>query len=505
MINAITNDAEWQPRSHGPRWWNSLFVRLAVAINLTVLAVLSVFWFLDYRREYVAHRAIESARLLEEAKVLRVARGRLRGPGEFQEFLDTFCRQMGVAASPGHHIAVFDGHGGVISRAHERANEGLEGKMADSGSPETTFNHDGEEYLAIRVPAEDGAFIVVAQSMSPVHQIVRAQGLSRAASLGLLAVLISGVTTVMVPRWVRDPLRDLVSGLRQLGQGHFDVRVQLSGSPELRYLGRGVNDMATALDAVEKDRRAQMSRARAIQQRLLPDNGAAGRGFELSAVFVPAESVAGDLYDVVTLPDGSTLLAVLDVSGHGVAAALYTALLRAVLRGEAKTTSDLSLIADVMNEELSSVTGNSGEFATCLLVRMESDSDNVEFVGAGHDPGVIVRSDRRVQLLDGEGLPLGLPLGVQDGERYVVASATLGIGDSLYLYTDGLHEVSDGRGTLFGRDRLIKLLSEATVSRADDPLDDVIRGARAFSSESCFTDDVTLLRIRRGARHSLPR
>ncbi len=489
-----------RPESHGPRWWNSLFVRLAVAINLTTLGVLGVFWLLDHRREYAAHRAVESARLLEEAKVLRVARGRLQAAGEFQEFLDAFCRQMGVTASPGHHIAVFDSDGNLVTRAHERANEGLEAKMAEGRTTEATFDHDGEDYLALRVPAEDGAFIVVAQSMAPVQRIVRAQGLSRAASLGLLAVLIFGVTTIMVLRWVRDPLRDLVSGIRQLGQGRFDVRVRPSGSPELRYLGHGVNEMATALEAVEKDREAQMRRARAIQQRLLPRDGGAEHSFELTAFFEPAESVAGDLYDVVPLPDGSTLLVVLDVSGHGVAAALYTALLRAVLRGQAKTTSDLSLIADAMNEELSSVTGKSGEFATCMLVRVEDDSDALEFVGAGHDPGVIVRADGSVQLLDGEGLPLG----IRASEGYATANATLGLGDSLFLYTDGLHEVFDERGIRYGWDRLVELLRSIVHSDADDPLDEAVRVVRAFASGSSFDDDVTLLRVRRSAPHPVP-
>jgi hypothetical protein len=89
-------------------------------INVTAVAVFGTFWALDYRRERAAHLNVEIARLLEEAKVLRVARTRIQNADDFQEFVDTFCRQMGIAASPGHHIAVFDTRGSLLARAHER-------------------------------------------------------------------------------------------------------------------------------------------------------------------------------------------------------------------------------------------------------------------------------------------------------------------------------------------------------------------------------------------------
>lgn len=476
-------------------WWRTLHVRLAAMINLIAVAVLAVFWVVDYRRELGAHIAVETGRLREEARVLRVAQRRADDREDFQRFLDEFCEQMGVTASPGHHIAIFDDDGDVWARAHERADPRLEAAMRAVEAPEGRFGFAGQEYLAVQAPADRSERIVIAQSLRPIHEIIGAQALSRAASLALLAVLVFAGTTLFVLGWVRDPLNRLIRGVRAIERREFGTRVEVKGSAELQFLARGVNEMAGALDAAEKARLAQMQRARAIQRRLLPRDGDAGQPIKLDAVFVPAESVGGDLYDVVALPDGATLLAVLDVSGHGVAAALYTALLRAVLRGKTETTSDLSTIAATMNDELCGVTGNTGEFATCMLVRIAPGSRLIEYVGAGHEPGVIVRSDRTAELLNSESLPLG----VRAGEQYATLSASLDVNENLFLYTDGLHEVFDAAGVRFGRGRLVKLLRDASVSQSQAPLDEVVHAVRRFADGSKLDDDVTLLRVRRRA------
>jgi serine phosphatase RsbU (regulator of sigma subunit) len=237
-----------------------------------------------------------------------------------------------------------------------------------------------------------------------------------------------------------------------------------------------------------------MRRARAIQTRLLPPIESSSNGsYEVSAVFRPADSVAGDLYDIVELADGSTLLGVLDVSGHGVAAALYTALLRTVLRHQAKVTCDLARIVAAMNDEFTSVAGDSGEFATCFLVRLDRSTGSLEFVGAGHDPAVIVRADGSVELLEGRGLPIGL--GGLEG--YATSRSALRPGDRLFLYTDGLHEVIDEQGVQFGRQRLIDLLAKTSGLVPREQLDDVVRSVRSHERSGGFQDDVTLLCARR--------
>jgi sigma-B regulation protein RsbU (phosphoserine phosphatase) len=479
-----------QPLRTG-RWWNLLPVRLALAVNLAAIIVLGSFWLVDYRRTRAAYLTRETERLREEARVLRVAQRHFERAPEFQRFVDRFCQQMGVAASPGHHIAVLDPKGNVIVRAHERASRSLEARLsAHRDEPVSRFVLEGTEFISVSVPGDSDSRIAVAQSLAPIHRVIRAQARSRAFSLGILAVVILVVTSGVTVIWVHEPLRRLVNGLRAVGEGRFDVRIEPHGSTELRYLAEGVNDMAATLERVDRGRRSQMRRARNIQARLLPTNGRSAGGFMVVAAFQPADSVGGDFYDVFRLPDGSTLVTVLDVSGHGVAAALHTALLRTVLHYESRSNSDPAAIATAMNREFASV-ADSGEFATCLLVRLHDNGD-LEYVSAGHDPAAIVNRDGSVRLLSAGGLPLGvLPV-----EHYASESAKLGCDERLYMYTDGLYEISRPDGTLFGRDRFIELVAELVRGGSDAP-ETVVAHIQPYARNDHFEDDVTLLCVKR--------
>ncbi len=476
-----------------PRWWNTLAFRLAVVINVAAIVVLGAFGIIDSRREAAAHIQPEIDRLREEARVLRVAWDQLPDEVQFQGFLDQFCHQMSSAASPGHHIVVFDQTGEIATRAHEHANHNLETMMAASETGDTVrFVHDGEPFASVSVKTQDGATIAVAQSLILVEQILHAQRISRLASTGVLVLLVFGVTTTALLVWVRNPLRDLVAAVSAVGKRKFDVRVRPSGSRELRYLTHGINEMIQSLEEVERDRESQMKQAQEIQQALLPRGDREVDGYDIAAVFLPTESIGGDLYDNVKLSDGSTLLAVFDISGHGVPAALFTALLRAVVRHRAAATTDLAFIAEAMNAALAEV-APSDTFATCLLVRLLPSEGAVEYVRAGHDPAILVTPGKPpVKLEHG-----GMVLGVQQQVQYEVSRVALPCGSRIIMFTDGIHEASDAQMRLYGRERLAKLLAETSDLPPEEQLHAVVRSAQSFQGRDRFDDDVTLLCARR--------
>ena len=467
------------------RWWELLPVRLALAINLAAILVLSVFGVWDYRQTRSRYYAEQADRLQEEAKVLRAAQAHFGDPGQFQQFVDTFCQQMDVAASPGHHIAVFDSAGRLRVRAHQRDGALLESSMVENRDrPHARLRVNGTEYVSVSIPGAKETSVIVAQSLAPIRQIIVAQAVRRAISLGILALVILSVTGVLVYIWVHRPLYALVRGLRAIGGGAFDIRVSPSGSAELRYLANGLNDVAIDLERVDRDRKQQLKRARGIQTRLLPRSGRRAGPYRIDAAFQPAESVGGDFYDLIELADGSLLVAILDVSGHGVAAALHTALLRTVLRYESSSNADPAAVLAAMNREFATVV-DSGEFATGCIVRLYPDH-RLQYASAGHDAAVIVTPHLEPRFLD-EG---GLALGILPEERYFAGKSHLESGSSLYLYTDGLHEFACEDGSLFGRERLVQLL----VDSREDP-QQVTERLRELSSTGAFEDDVTLVRV----------
>ncbi len=481
------------------RWHKTLALRLAVMINLVAAGVLGSFWAFDAHRERKTHLKSAAARLEEEARLLAATRPLVAGERPFQQYVDTFCEQMNVAASPGHHILVLDGAGRIEARAHVRPDPVLEQAMIAAhklGAFEFTWRDQPYIGFAARDPT-DGYTIVLAQSLEPVEALVRAQTISRAVSLAILMLLISALTGVVLLVSLWRPLRSLVRGVRRIGQGDFTTRIAPRGSIELTVLATGINDMAAALERVERRRNAEMRRAREIQQRLLPETPIGRHGWHIAAAFEPAESVGGDLFDIIELPAGGFIVAVWDVSGHGVPGALYTALLRTVLRQQIRHNHDPLALLEALNAELRSVVGDSGQFATGTIVRLEPGQGRLHYVSAGHPPALIVGPDGTRSQIAGDGLILG----VAETTGATVRTARIDPRQRLFLFTDGLLEASAADGDQFGVERLGELLGAFDVGRdaGTAHLRQVIEHVRAYTGRERFDDDVTVVEVRRAA------
>ncbi|MBK8270051.1 MAG: HAMP domain-containing protein [Planctomycetes bacterium] len=352
----LGNDPADMP-SRPPRFWNTLAFRIAMLINTTAILVLGSAEFIDFRHGAgrYSHRNTRSSGGSERARRRPIALG---NPDDFQPFLDDFCTQMSSAASPGHHILVLDPSGTVPLRAHARADPYLEAKMIAAvrgPNPSAEFKHGNAVYLVATAATRGGRSIVVAQSLDPMLRLLRSRAIGRLFGVGALTLLIFVATGVGLWLWIRRPLRQLVAVVDEVGRGRFQTRADGMGSAEIQFLARGINAMAQSLGRVENTRRAEMQRARKIQQRLLPPRETRLHGLSLFSAFLPTTSVAGDLFDFVELPDGAVLLVVIDVAGHGVPAALYTALLRTVLRYEMNSIAGLDDLLSRTNRQLQAV------------------------------------------------------------------------------------------------------------------------------------------------------
>jgi len=467
-------------------------------VNATVVAVLALSGWLDHRRDAAAQVEHTLNRLQEEAHVLRAAWSQFRDAPSFQRFVDGFCRQMTTSASPGHHIALFGADGRVAVRAHERADSALEAQMKASAARNLrTFTLGGERFAAYSLRLDPGADLVVAVSLQPAEEMLRTQGVRRAAATGMLVLVLFGVTSVCLLAWVRDPLRAFVSVVTAVRNRHFDQRVPPRGAAEVRYLAAGINEMVQALERTERRRASEMRRARDIQRALVGDRELSVNGCRIQALFLPTASVGGDFFDVVTLRDGTTLLAVIDVTGHGVPGALCTALLRSSLRHLAAATCDLSQIACGLNRDLCEIAA-AGVFATAVLVRLGPQRGSVQYVIAGHDPPVLAAPDGGVTTLNGGGLLLG----VDAATAYQTARVEVQPHSRLFVYTDGLHEAMSPDGEPFGRQRVWQLLTVTSHMPLEQQLAATLNSVRMFHGKEDLGDDVTLLGVCWGGREN---
>lgn len=205
----------------------------------------------------------------------------------------------------------------------------------------------------------------------------------------------------------------------------------------------------------------ELERARRIQLDLLPRHTSAA-GVEIAVGFEPCRWVGGDYVDVLSLPDGRMLLAVADVCGKGLAAALVAARLHTLMHASARGGMDLPAIMASLHAYLQEYLPG-GSFVTMVALTLDPASGRLHCVNAGHPPVLIVGADSSLRWLpSGENYPLGTmpePLtGYED---------RLGRGQTLVLFSDGLTEMSDESGQLLGTSRLAEQIAALHAADRD--------------------------------------
>jgi sigma-B regulation protein RsbU (phosphoserine phosphatase) len=233
--------------------------------------------------------------------------------------------------------------------------------------------------------------------------------------------------------------------------------------------------------------------AREVQERLFPQSYPKVSGIDLAGYCRPAQAVGGDYYDFFVLNDGSLALALGDISGKGISAALLMAGLRASLRSIASLQqSDLaSLIRHVNNLVYESSTTN--RYATFFYAEYDPATHLLTYVNAGHNPPYVLR--------DGKAIPLqatGMVVGLLPDAGYAQSTILMHPGDVLLAFTDGISEAMTRDEEEWGEDRMVataqELLSRPDCTHtAQQLLDCVLAAADKFTSGAPQHDDMTLL------------
>lgn len=220
----------------------------------------------------------------------------------------------------------------------------------------------------------------------------------------------------------------------------------------------------------------EMQSAREIQQVLIPEVLPSLEGYGITSAYTPAQEVGGDFFQILANPDGSTIIAIGDVSGKGLKAAMNVATIVGVIRAEATNTSRPGKMLGTLNGCL---TGRmQGGFATSIVFRLDSNGE-ATIANAGHLP----------IFLNGKEFSLepSLPLGLVNDTTYEEVTVRLQPGDQLSLYTDGLLEARNSSGELFGFERLRTLFASRPTAQ------EASQAAVAFGQD----DDITVLTLTR--------
>jgi len=229
-----------------------------------------------------------------------------------------------------------------------------------------------------------------------------------------------------------------------------------------------------------------------IQLSLHPTRPPQLSGWDIAGLSFPCREIGGDYYDFIPRGNGKLILAVGDVAGKGMGAALMMSSVHAALRAQAQTARTLADIVAAVNDYL---VENSPEnkFLTLFCAELDPATGILHYTSAGHDPALLVRADGTYTELPAQGIPVGITPNISPALHQVC----LAPGDVLAIYTDGLTESLNEQGEILGLERLAQTIIKhrgLSASRLRDRVDEAVS---RFVGRAPAADDLTLVLLRR--------
>ncbi len=277
--------------------------------------------------------------------------------------------------------------------------------------------------------------------------------------------------------------------VRQYAEEDLELLVTLSSVAALR-----IHNLALTQEAVERQRlERELTIARRLQVALIPERLPEVKGYRLYGATKPSRGVSGDYYQLVERAAGDEfVLAVADVSGKGISAAMLTGYLEAVASVPIEDGLPPHEIFNRVSPKLYERTP-SNRFATMFLGVLEPSNGRFRFANAGHAPACLVRASGAVEWLESTGLPLGLLAPAE----FELGEVLLETEDTLVVYSDGYTEAENPDGEEFGQDRLAEACLEHHDLEPAELAEAVDRALDAFASGRPFADDRTIVVVRR--------
>lgn len=309
----------------------------------------------------------------------------------------------------------------------------------------------------------------------------------RVAEIGVLGLLATGLINLLLMRLVIRPFTRLAQTIQRIGKGDLGATTGEFRSREFQTLAEDLNHMSRALAQAEHERGLQMSKAGRLQARLRSD-GVLVPGLEIVHWHKAADHVAGDYFDVLRCPDGSWLICIADVTGHGVAAAMGAAILKTLLWSAVESGGDLDCIVRGVNKRFGEVTLEE-DFASLMMIHWMPEASELHYANAGHETAFLLDEDLSSKQMESTGTLVG----IAHDEAWEVKTLTVTPGSRLVLYTDGITEARSPDGDLFGRDRLKQLIHNQSNQTIQGTIDVIVEALRAHLDGIPADDDLTLV------------
>jgi len=309
-----------------------------------------------------------------------------------------------------------------------------------------------------------------------------------------LAALIIGIR---LTRAITRTISDLSRATQAVQEGNFSARVPVERRDQLGMLGESFNSMTGSIGRLISEQKQlqrlenEISIAREVQDQLFPRNLPKVEGIEIEAICRAARSVSGDYYDFIQLSPTRVAIAIADISGKGISAALLMASLQAALRSQLLTPasenmSTAELVAR-LNKHLVINTGDD-RFATFFIAIYDIGSRKLRYTNAGHLPGFCLWDGKAKHLDEG-----GIVLGIVDDYDYKEGCVDVPPDAVVIGYSDGLVEPENAYGEEFGVSRLEAAAQRIRHATPRKIAESLMTAAEEWSGSPEQADDMTVI------------
>jgi sigma-B regulation protein RsbU (phosphoserine phosphatase) len=302
--------------------------------------------------------------------------------------------------------------------------------------------------------------------------------------------------TMLVSRNLTIPFKEIIITLRGVRNGRFDKKVQVTSNDEIGYTGDVINEMTAGLKERER-MQLSLNLAKEVQQNLLPKSNLKVNGFDIAGKSVYCDETGGDYYDFISIENTDKQkigVAIGDVSGHGISSALLMATVRSSLRQRASLPGSTAKIISDVNHQLVKDVEDSGQFMTMFFLALDTATRQLEWVRAGHDPGLVYDpgSDAFSEL-GGSGIALGVDAEwiYEDNMKTDFSN-----GQIIFLSTDGIWEARNNNGDMLGKEPILNAIRQNASSDATQIIDAIFDILDKFIGKVKIEDDITSVVIK---------
>ncbi len=374
-------------------------------------------------------------------------------------------------------------------------------------SVEPSVTPEGERVLGCYAfPSRIDWAVVVEQSEAQAYAAVfqMERNLTFWVAIGLLIAIIGSIAVALS---ISSPLEKLTVAARQLASGDLQTKVSAVGrKDEIGTLAitfqKMIGDLnmyiaeLTETTRLKERAESELKLVWNIQKSFLPGTFPILENAEIYGTCSPAREVGGDYYDFFPIGEDRYTLVIGDVTGKGVAAALFMAVCRTLFRVLSIDGTPPEIVLRDFNDRLVKLDSGANMFITIFYGILHLDSGKIVYSSAGHNMPLLYQGNSSEKQAIALPAMRSLVAGIMDGMEYSSAEVNLASGDTLMMFTDGLIEPIDAAGAEYGDDRFAQLVEQNSEKSAKELCDLVIKEVTDFQAGLPQFDDMTLLALK---------